>query len=166
MAPSDSRRSRRPVSASRPLPSPRRVSPVSRITFPACCAHYLRRIEQVHLSIASPFVRPSPLCRRVGIRDFTFEACSGYHSRYGPPSCSTAQGRLCHEASIQPVAQPNRSSATRLSTIWIPPPLVIRAFSGHTAKSGLVHVEFLPCSAAHPMKIAVRSPDQLASTLR
>jgi len=113
MAPSDSRRSRRPVSASRPLPSPRRVSPVSRITFPACCAHYLRRIEQVHLSIASPFVRPSPLCRRVGIRDFTFEACSGYHSRYGPPSCSTAQGGLCHEASIRPVAQPNRSSATR-----------------------------------------------------
>ena len=35
------------------------------------------------------------------------------HSRYGPSDCSTAQGGLCHEASIQPVARPNRSSATR-----------------------------------------------------
>ena len=40
MAPSDSRRGCRPMSASRPLPSPRRVSPVARITFPTCCAHY------------------------------------------------------------------------------------------------------------------------------
>jgi len=35
------------------------------------------------------------------------------HSRYGPSDCSTAQGGLCHEASIRPVAQPNRSPATR-----------------------------------------------------
>src|SRR5262249_53061990 len=37
----------------------------------------------------------------------------GLHSSYGPPGCSTAQGGLCHEASTQPVTQPNRSSATR-----------------------------------------------------
>jgi hypothetical protein len=30
------------------------------------------------LSIASPFVLPSPMHGRVGIRDFTFEACSGF----------------------------------------------------------------------------------------
>ena len=35
------------------------------------------------------------------------------HARYGPSDCSTAQGGLCHEASIQPVTQPIRSSATR-----------------------------------------------------
>ena len=35
------------------------------------------------------------------------------HSRYGPSDCSTAQGGLRHEASIQPVTRPNRSSATR-----------------------------------------------------
>ena len=29
-------------------------------------------------SIASPLVLPSPLFRRVGIRSFTFEACSGF----------------------------------------------------------------------------------------
>ena len=35
------------------------------------------------------------------------------HSRYGPSSCSTAQGGLCHEASTRPVTRPSRSSATR-----------------------------------------------------
>src|SRR5208283_4039943 len=35
------------------------------------------------------------------------------HSRYGPLACSAAQGGLCHEASIPPVAQENRPSATR-----------------------------------------------------
>ena len=34
------------------------------------------------------------------------------YSRYGPSDCSTAQGGLDHEASIRPVTQPNRSSAT------------------------------------------------------
>src|SRR6202020_2601935 len=35
------------------------------------------------------------------------------YSRYGPSDRSTAQGGLCHEASIQAVTRPNRSSATR-----------------------------------------------------
>src|SRR5208282_1801817 len=35
------------------------------------------------------------------------------HLRYGPLACSTARGRLCHDASIPPVTQQNRSSATR-----------------------------------------------------
>ena len=29
-------------------------------------------------SASAPFTRPSPLCRRVGVRTFTFEACSGF----------------------------------------------------------------------------------------
>src|SRR5215211_6361563 len=37
-----------------------------------------RRIERVHMSIASPLTRPSPIGRRVGIRIVTFEACSGF----------------------------------------------------------------------------------------
>src|SRR5207342_533440 len=32
----------------------------------------------VPLSVASPSVQPSPLRWRVGIRDFAFEACSGF----------------------------------------------------------------------------------------
>src|ERR1700759_1803866 len=35
------------------------------------------------------------------------------HSRYGPSDRSIAQSDLRHEASIRPVTQPNRSSATR-----------------------------------------------------
>src|SRR6516225_5938061 len=32
---------------------------------------------------------------------------------YGPSDCSATQGDLCHEASVPPVAQRNRSSASR-----------------------------------------------------
>jgi len=59
------------------------------------------------------------------------------HSRYGPSDRSTAQGGLRHEASIQPVARPKRSSATRAidnslggsSLHWIHAP------SGRTTKT-------------------------------
>jgi hypothetical protein len=56
------------------------------------------------------------------------------HSRYGPLDCSTAQGGLCHEASLQPVTRLNRSSATRPNRHLsgrILPPLVIRAVGAH-----------------------------------
>src|SRR5205085_1183031 len=52
--------------------------PITRITLPTCRAHIPRRTERVWASIASPFTRPSPLLRRVGVRIFTFEACSGF----------------------------------------------------------------------------------------
>ncbi len=52
--------------------------PITRITLPACRAHYPGGSRRVRLSIASPLTRPSPLFRRVGIRNFTFEACSGF----------------------------------------------------------------------------------------
>ena len=56
------------------------------------------------------------------------------HSRYGLLDCSTAHGGLCHEASVQPVARLNRSSATRSYRQlpgWILPPLVNRAVGAH-----------------------------------
>jgi len=52
------------------------------------------------------------------------------HSRCGPQSCSTAQGGLCHRASMPPVTQQHRLSATRSNrplSGWILPPLVVRA---------------------------------------
>jgi len=52
--------------------------PITRITLPACRAHYPGGSRRVRLSIASPLARPSPLSRRVGIRTSTFEACSGF----------------------------------------------------------------------------------------
>lgn len=60
------------------------------------------------------------------------------HSRYGPLDCSAAQGDLCHEASVRPIARPNRSSATRSNrqfSGWILPPLVIRAVGAHRRAS-------------------------------
>jgi len=68
-----------------------------------------RRTRRVHLSIPSQSVRPSPFHWRVGIRDFTFEACSALR----PVGLLNRPGRLCHEAPVRPVTQPNRSSATR-----------------------------------------------------
>src|SRR4051795_7852709 len=67
-----------PEATSKPRPPTGRVSPVTRITFPACRAHYPGGSRRVRLSIASPLTRPSPLFGRVGIRNFTFEACSGF----------------------------------------------------------------------------------------
>jgi hypothetical protein len=44
------------------------------------------------------------------------------HSRYGPSDCSTAQGGLCHEASIQPVASQTARQLPEQSTIpWVEP---------------------------------------------
>src|SRR5215472_11271585 len=65
------------------------------------------------MSITSPSVRPSPDSLAGRHPRLHFRGLLGLHSCYGPPGCSTAQGGLCHEASIRPVAQPNRSSATR-----------------------------------------------------
>jgi len=51
--------------------------PITQITFPACRAHYPGGPNRC-LSVSSPFARPSPVNGRVGIHDFTFEACSGF----------------------------------------------------------------------------------------
>jgi hypothetical protein len=51
---------------------------------------------------------PSPLFRRVGVHDFTFEACSDFTH---VTACRIAQppnGGLCHEASAHPVTRPSR----------------------------------------------------------
>jgi len=97
---------------------------------------------------SSPSARPSPLRWRVGIRDFTFEACSGYHSRYGPLGCSAARSDLCHEASVRPVTQPNRSSATRpIDYIWVDSASGFpRLFGAHSVIRGGV----LPLSMPSP----------------
>ncbi len=43
-----------------------------------CPAHYPGGPEPVRLSVTSRSVRPSPFLRRVGVRGFTSEACSGF----------------------------------------------------------------------------------------
>ncbi len=68
-----------------------------------------------------------------------FRGLLGLHSRYGPPDRSTAQGGRCHEASARPVAQPDRSSATRPVDNSLGGTFLHwqHAPSGRTEKSGL-----------------------------
>ena len=51
---------------------------MTRVTLRTCRVQYPGGSKRVHLSIASPFTRPSPLWRRVGIRTSTFETCSDF----------------------------------------------------------------------------------------
>src|SRR5215470_14873107 len=56
------------------------------------------------MSITSPSARPSPIAGRVGIRDFTFEACSGFT-----------------KVTARPVAQPPKAAfVTRLRPSQLP----------------------------------------------
>ena len=81
-----------------------------------------RRIKWVHMSMASPFTRPSPNDRRVGIRIGTFEACSGFTRvtarRIAQPPKATFVARL------QPGRLPDKA-ARQLpdlsTTIWVEP---------------------------------------------
>ena len=78
-----------------------------------------RRIEQVRLSITSLSVLPSPVNGRVGIHDFTFEACSSFThvaacQIAGPPIAD-----VCPEAPTRPVTRPSRSVATMLIDIYM-----------------------------------------------
>src|SRR5215470_31186 len=78
MALSDSRPGRRLNATLRPLPSPATGLPRCPYHLSGVPCPLPRRIERVHLSIPSPFARPSPFLRRVGVGIFTFEACSGF----------------------------------------------------------------------------------------
>src|SRR3954447_26081736 len=111
-----------PEATSKPRPPTGRVSPVTRITFPACRAHYPGGSRRVHLSIASPLTRPSPLCRRVGIRTSTFEACSGFTHvtarRIARPPKATFVTRLRSSRSPDQTA---RQLPEQSTTLWVEP---------------------------------------------
>jgi hypothetical protein len=132
---SDSRRHRRPAATSRPLPScqtgiPQLPDPPFQHAVPntpmdrnGCVCRLLP-----HSTRAFPV---SQAGRRPSLH---FRGLLRLHTRYGLSDCSTAQGGLCHEASVQSVTQLNRSSATssyRQLPGWILPPLVNRAVGAH-----------------------------------
>src|SRR3954447_20158700 len=111
-----------------------RVSPVTRVTLPACRAHYPGGPRRVHLSVASPPRAAFPVIQAGRRPRLRFRGLLRLHSRYGPSDRSTAQGGLRHEASTSPVARTDRSSATRSNrqlSGWLLPPLVTRP-SGRT----------------------------------
>ena len=132
---SDTRRSRRPATTSRPLPSPtvglpqlpgspfRHAVPTTPMDQNRCSCRLLP-----HPTRAFPGTSAG---RRPSLH---FRGLLRLHSCYGLPDCSTAHGGLCHEASTRPVARPCRSSATRAYrqlSGWFLPPLVSRAVGAH-----------------------------------
>jgi hypothetical protein len=99
------------------------VSPVTRFTFPACRAHYPGGSRRVRLSIASPLTRPSPFCRRVGIRTSTFEACSSFTHVTArriaqPPKAAFVTRLRSGWSPNQTARQPPEQS----TTLWVDPP--------------------------------------------
>jgi hypothetical protein len=132
---SDTRRSRRPATSLRPLPSPATGLP------------QLPGSPFRHAVPTTPMDQNGCICRlpprptwafpviQAGRRpSLHFRGLLRLHSRYGLPDCSTAHGGLCHEASARPVTRPSRSSATRVYQQlpgWILPPPVNRAVGAH-----------------------------------
>jgi len=104
-------------------PSTEWVSPVTRLTFPTCRAHYPGGSRRVHVSIASPLTRPSPFCRRVGIRTSTFEACSDFTHvtarRIAQPPRAAFVTRLRSSRSPDQTA---RQLPEQSTTLWVEPP--------------------------------------------
>ena len=113
----------------RPCPTPARSAAVSgvgaatsdRVGLPRCPHHRSdvpcplpRRIETGALVDCFPAHAAFPVLQAGRHPLLYFRGLLRLHSRYGPSDCSTPHGGLCHEASIQPVARPNRSSATRV----------------------------------------------------
>ena len=78
-----------------------------------------RRIEQVRLSTSSLFVLPSPVNGRVGIRDFTFEACSSFTHVAAYQIAARLKADICPEAPTQSVTRPSRSVATMLIDVYM-----------------------------------------------
>ena len=93
-----------------------------------------RRIEQVRLSTSSLFVLPSPVNGRVGIRDFTFEACSSFtHVAAYQIAARLKSGHLSRGS--DPVSYPTKPlgsyHAHRRLHGWVLLPLAICAFAVH-----------------------------------
>ena len=86
---------------------------MTRVTLPACRAHYPGGPQRVRLSVASPPRAAFPVSQPGRRPRLHFRGLLRLHSHYGPSDRSAALGGLCHEASTRPVAQTSRSSATR-----------------------------------------------------
>src|SRR3954465_16002946 len=95
---------------------------ITRLTLPTCRAHYPDGPGRVRASVASPSARPSPKLRRVGVRDFTCEACSGFTH---VTACRIAQSP---EATFVPRLRPGglplrtaRQLPAQPTTRWVEP---------------------------------------------
>src|SRR5262249_19810052 len=115
------RRSRRPCSSVEAATLARDgPPPIARITFPACRAHYPGGPNGCTCRFPTPFTRPSPLFRRVGVRTFTFQACSSFTRvtarRIAQPPKAAFVTRLRSDQSPSRIARqlPDQSTA-----LWV-----------------------------------------------
>src|SRR3954454_15870568 len=96
-----------------------------------------RRIGQVRASIASPSVRPSPFCRRVGIRLSTFEACLGFTRVTAPPIAQPPKAAFVTRLRSGRLPDQTARQLPELSTIpWMDP-----SSTGDTRPRGARRVE-------------------------
>src|SRR5690242_13343410 len=130
-----------------------------------CCLHHPsgvpcplpRRIGWVLASIASPPVLPSPYRWRVGIRIFTFEACSGFTrvtARWiaQPPSAAFVT-RL---RSGQLPSQTARQLPDRSTSLWVESSSTgDTRLSGHTATSGTAAPGFPRCALQSGLQVSL-----------
>ena len=91
---------------------------ITQITFLTCRAHYPGGSNRC-LSISSLPVLPSPVNGRVGIRDFTFGACSSFTRVVACQIACPPKADVYPEAPTQPVTRPSRSVATMLIDVYM-----------------------------------------------
>ena len=96
-----------------------------------------RWTERVQVSIASPFARPSPYSRRIGVHIFTFEACSDFTRvtarRIAQPPKAAFVTRL---RPSQSPSQAARQLPDQSTTLWVEPTSTGNAPSGRTGIAG------------------------------
>ena len=80
--------------------------PITQITFLTCRAQYPGGPNRC-VSVSSLSARPSPVNRRVGIHDFTFEACSSFTRVTACKIARPPKGGLYPEASTRSVTRPS-----------------------------------------------------------
>ena len=128
-----------PKSASRPLPSPRRVSPVTCSTFPTCHAQYPGGPQRGHLPVTSPLraAFPDPVAPRHP--RLHFRGLLRLHIALRPAGLLSRPRRPLSQGS-GPASYPTEPLVSyqsyRLLSGWILPPLVLHAFGTHTGSPG------------------------------
>jgi hypothetical protein len=114
--------------------APNGSPPITRTTFPTCRAHYPGGSSGGICRLLPRSRGLPPYGRRVGIRIVTFEACSGFTNVTAPPDRSAAHRRLLSRGS-DPCGYPHKPLVSyrinRQLSVWILPPLMIRAFGAH-----------------------------------
>src|SRR6266853_4656261 len=98
-------------------------TPITQTTFLTCRAQYPGGPNRC-VSVSSLSARPSPVNRRVGIHDFTFEACSSFtHVTACKIACPPKSGLLSRGSALASYpAKPLGSYHVSPTTTWVDPP--------------------------------------------